>query len=131
MPRPGRQLTLRDLVKAGKQPEQFTITYPGGFKARFLVVGPRHPALKDDATGVSCDGMSYDFGDKVPPSPECLPAKEARIFFNSSITIDRFLHTLFHELYHNVTEWTGRRHAELLEAKYEMLIREMEDSEED
>lgn len=124
-----RELTLQDLVEAGHQAEQWTMTYPGGYKTRFQVVRPRHPALKDSAGGF-CDGMAYDFGDPVPPSDKLLPDREAKIFFSRAMSIDRFMHCLFHEIYHNLTEWTGRKHIELLESRGKLTIELMEDEEE-
>lgn len=112
-----RRLTLGEVVAAGKHPAQWSMSFPGGYKAYFKVVGPRHPGLK--LQGGSADGMSYHFG-STSHKDECgeeLKEKEARVYFDRTMTFDRFLHVVFHETNHTVVEWTGMWHGELLVAK--------------
>ena|ERR1044071_4132124 len=123
-----REVTLQDLVEYGQHPEQWTVWYLGGYKTRFFIVSPHHPALK--VKGGWADGMAYDFGDPIPPSMKELPVKEARVFFSRSMSADRFMHVAFHEVYHNVTEWTGHRHHELSVMKLK-VAKELEEEEEE
>lgn len=107
---------LEDLVKRKLVPKDWVESFPRGYRVECRVVSTKYLSRVNRALaggGLMADALAISFGDMVLNDVK-LPSKTARVYFNISMSVDRFLHIYFHELHHCFIEWTGEKHDEML-----------------
>jgi hypothetical protein len=109
---------LKALIKKGKWPKEWKLTFPNGYRVECRVVSKKYlDRLNVRAGGgnggLKADALSFTFGDKI--FTNFLHEKTGRVYFSEDVSMAEFCHIYFHEIHHQFIEWTGVMHSKLLD----------------